>query len=269
VLFTKAAAFIRRDFLTEISYKSAFLMNLIGIFFSSLTFFFIAKLFGRAAAPHLQEFGGDYFPFVLIGIAFSTFLGVGLGTSASALRQEQMLGTLEAMLITPTKASSVVIYLTLWNFIYSSFNILVYLLLGRLVFGIRFTFSQPLLILVILFLSILCFSSLGIISACFVMVFKRGNPVNWIASSSFDLLGGVYYPISILPGFLQAISHLLPITYALKALRGVLLAGFSLTEVKTEVLALLIFAVVLFPLALLLFEFSLRWAKKDGSLSQY
>ncbi len=57
-------------------------MNLIGVFFSVLTFFFIAKLFGKAAAPHLQEYGGDYFPFVLIGIAFSTFLGVGLGTSA-------------------------------------------------------------------------------------------------------------------------------------------------------------------------------------------
>lgn len=269
MLLTRAAAFIKRDFLTEISYKSAFLMNLIGIFFSSLTFFFIAKLFGRAAAPYLQEYGGDYFPFVLIGIAFSTFLGVGLGTSASALRQEQMLGTLEAMLITPTRASSIVIYLTLWNFIYSSFNILVYLLIGRLVFGIHFSLSQPLLILVILFLSILCFSSLGIISACFVMVFKRGNPVNWIVSSSFDLLGGVYYPVTILPGPLQAISHLLPITYALKALRGVLLAGQSWAEVEIEVLALLGFALVLFPMALLLFELSLRWAKRDGSLSQY
>ena len=66
----KAAAFIKRDFLTEISYKSSFLMNVIGIFFSAFTFFFIAKLFGKAAAPHLQEYGGDYFPFVLIGIAF-------------------------------------------------------------------------------------------------------------------------------------------------------------------------------------------------------
>ncbi len=88
-------------------------MNLIGVFFSVLTFFFIAKLFGKAAAPHLQEYGGDYFPFVLIGIAFSTFLGVGLGTSAGALRQEQMIGTLEAMLITPTRATSIVIYLSL------------------------------------------------------------------------------------------------------------------------------------------------------------
>ncbi len=244
-------------------------MNLIGIFFSVLTFFFIAKLFGRAAAPHLQEYGGDYFPFVLIGIAFSTFLGVGLGTSATALRQEQMLGTLEAMLITPTRASSIVIYLSLWNFIYSSFNILIYLLIGRFIFGIQFNVSHPLLILIVLFLSVLSFSSLGIISSCFVMVFKRGNPVNWIVSGSFDLLGGVYYPITILPGSLQVLSHLLPITYALKALRGILLAGNGFVQVKTEILALIGFAAVLFPLSVLLFEWALRWAKKDGSLSQY
>jgi len=269
VFLRKAAAFIKRDFLTEISYKSAFLMNIIGIFFSVLTFFFIAKLFGKAAAPYLQEYGGDYFPFVLIGIAFSTFLGVGLGTSASAIRQEQMLGTLEALLITPTRASAITIYLSLWNFIFSSFNIVIYLLIGRFLFGLKFSVSQPLLILLILFLSILSFSSLGIISSSFVMIFKRGNPVNWIVSSSFDLLGGIYYPITILPEQLQIISHLLPITYALKALRGVLLAGYSFTQVKTEILALLAFAFILFPLAILFFEYALKWAKKDGSLCQY
>lgn len=265
----KAAAFIKRDFQTEISYKSSFLMSIVGMFFSVLTFFFISKLFGNAAAPYLQEYGGEYFPFVLIGIAFSTFLGVGLGTSASAIREEQMLGTLEAMLITPTRASAITIYLSLWNFIFSSFNILVYLIIGRFVFSIEFAFSQPWLILLILFLSILSFSSLGIISSSFVMILKRGDPVNWIVSSSFELLGGIYYPIVILPAPLQAISHLLPITYALRALRGVLLAGYSFSQIKTEILALVVFAVVLFPLSLILFEFALKWAKRDGSLSQY
>ena len=101
------------------------------------------------------------------------------------------------------------------------------------------------------------------------MIFKRGDPVNWIVSSSFELLGGIYYPITILPAGLKAISHLLPITYALKALRGVLLAGYSFSQIKTEILALVAFAVVLFPLSIILFEFALKWAKRDGSLSQY
>ena len=244
-------------------------MSITGIFFAALTFFFIAKLFGKAAAPLLQEYGGEYFPFVLIGIAFSTFLSTGLGSSATAIRQEQMLGTLEAMLITPTKASTITIYLSLWNFIFSSVHILIYLFMGRFVFGIKFSFSQPFLIFLILFLSILSFSSLGIMSSSFVMIFKRGDPVNWIVSTSFELLGGIYYPIAILPESLQFISRLLPITYALKALRGVLLAGYSFSQVKIEILALLGFAVILFPLAIVFFEYALKWTKKEGSLCQY
>jgi len=267
--FKKARAFIRRDFLIETSYKSAFLMNLAGMFVSVLTFFFIAKLFGKAAAPYLQEYGGDYFPFVLIGIAFSTFLGVGLGTTSSAIRQEQMMGTLEAMLITPTKASAIAVYLSLWNFIYSSFNILIYLLMGKFVFGLALSFSRPWLILIILLLSILSFSSIGIISSSFILIFKRGNPLIWIISSSFELLGGIYYPIAILPDPLHLISQLLPVTHALKALRGVLLGGQGFAQVRTEILILLGFSIVLFPLAIAAFEYALRWAKKDGSLGRY
>ena len=267
--FKKAGAFIRRDFLIELSYKSAFLMSLGGMFMSVLTFFFIAKLFGKAAAPYLQEYGGDYFPFVLIGIAFSTFLGAGLGTTSSAIRQEQMMGTLEAMLITPTRASAIAVYLSLWNFIYSSFNVFIYLLIGKFVFGLSFSVSRPWLILVILLLSIVSFSSIGIISSSFILIFKRGNPLNWIISSSFELLGGIYYPIAILPGPLRIISNFLPVTHSLKALRGVLIGGYSFHQVKSEILVLLVFSVVLFPLAIAAFEYALKWAKKDGSLSRY
>lgn len=267
--FRKAWAFIRRDFLIEASYKSAFVMSLAGIFLSALTFFFIARLFGKAAAPYLEEYGGDYFPFVLIGIAFSTFLGAGLGTTASVIRQEQMLGTLEVMLITPTRASAIAVYLSLWSFVYSSFNILVYLLMGKLVFGLAFSISRPWLVLVILILSILTFSSIGIISASFILIFKRGNPINWIISSSFELLGGIYYPIAILPEPLRGISNLLPVTHSLKVLRGVLLADYSFQQVRTEIAVLLVFCMVLFPLAIAAFEFALKRAKKDGSLGQY
>ena len=267
--FKKAGAFIRRDFLIELSYKSAFLMSLCGMFMSVLTFFFIAKLFGKAAAPYLQEYGGDYFPFVLIGIAFSSFLGAGLGTTSSAIRQEQMLGTLEAMLITPTRASAIAVYLSLWNFIYSSFNVLIYLLMGKFVFGLAFSISRPWLILAILLLSIVSFSSIGIISSSFILIFKRGDSLNWIISSAFELLGGIYYPIAILPGPLQTVSQLLPITHALKALRSVLLGGQTFAQVRTEIMILLGFSVVLFPLAIVAFEYALKWAKKDGSLGRY
>jgi ABC-2 type transport system permease protein len=61
-------------------------------------------------------------------------------------------------------------------------------------------------------LTVLAFSGIGILSASFTMVFKRVDPVNFLFGSASTLLGGVFYPITILPGWLQLISYLVPLT---------------------------------------------------------
>jgi hypothetical protein len=55
----------------------------------------------------------------------------------------------------------------------------------------------------------------------------------------------------------------------LKALRSVLLGGQTFAQVRTEIMVLLGFSVVLFPLAIAAFEYALKWAKRDGSLGRY
>jgi ABC-2 type transport system permease protein len=83
------------------------------------------------------------------------------------------------------------------------------------------------------------------------------------------LLAGVYYPISVLPNWLEPLSRLLPLTYALDAMRLAMLKGYSLYEVRFDILVLLGFSIVLTPLAFLAFRQALKWAKKEGSLIQY
>ena len=67
----KLCAFVKRDFQTEISYRISFLLQVFGIFINVSVFFFLSKLLGTAQMPQLAEYGGDYFSFVLIGIAFN------------------------------------------------------------------------------------------------------------------------------------------------------------------------------------------------------
>jgi len=55
------------------SYKLNFLLQLVGIFISTLLFFFLSKLFERGMSDYLQPYGGDYFAFVIIGIAIILF----------------------------------------------------------------------------------------------------------------------------------------------------------------------------------------------------
>src|SRR5512135_3586190 len=96
----RAYAFLTRDFLTEISYPVSFLTQFGGVVVSATLFYFIAQALGSAASPYLAEYGGDYFGFVLVGIAFGGYFGVGLQSFARALRDAQTNGTLEAMLMT-------------------------------------------------------------------------------------------------------------------------------------------------------------------------
>ena len=119
-IIRKTAAIVKKDFLTETSYKLSFLLKLLGIFLSTSFFYFLAKLVGIAALPSLKEYGGDYFSFVLIGIAFYRYLRVGLGSFSQSIRGEQVIGTLEAMLTTQTKPSVIILASSLWDFILTS-----------------------------------------------------------------------------------------------------------------------------------------------------
>ena len=120
-----------------------------------------------------------------------------------------------------------------------------------------------------LLLTVIAFSSLGIVSASFIMIFKRGDPIAFALATSSTLLGGVYYPISILPGWLQSLSYLFPITYSLHAIRLSLLQGAGFGEVGGDLLALVIFSCITLPISLVCFRYAVARAKRDGSLAHY
>lgn len=269
IFFEKAAAFIRRDFLIELSYKLQFILSGLGIFLSALIFYYISKLFENAEIPHLAEYGGKYFPYVFIGITISGYLALALGSFSANIRKEQLTGTLEAMLVTPTKLSTIIISISLWNFIFNSISIFIYLLLGVCIFGLDLAGANFLSAAVILILTVFSFSSIGIISAAFIIVFKRGDPIAWLMSLVSGLFGGVYFPVSILPENLQFVSYFIPITYSLRALRRALLRGCDFQVLLPDIAVLFIFCIVLLPLSILIFEYAARKAKFAGSLAHY
>ncbi|MFB0533510.1 MAG: ABC transporter permease, partial [Anaerolineae bacterium] len=103
----------------------------------------------------------------------------------------------------------------------------------------------------------------------FIMAFKQGNPLNAVLGTASSLLGGVYYPITVLPFWLQPFSQLLPITYSLRAMRLAVLQGYSVPALAADLLALALFSAVLLPLSMVAFRLAVRKAKLDGSLTQF
>jgi len=122
---------------------------------------------------------------------------------------------------------------------------------------------------IVVLLSILANAGLGFINASFVLVTKRPSPMAQLLGLVTNLLAGVYYPVEVLPDWLRSFSHLLPATYSFDALRRTMLQGASLADVGQDLLALGEFTLVLLPIGLIALRYAVRWAKMDGSLSQY
>ena len=264
-----ALAFLKRDFLNTASYRTQFLMQFVGILFSAATFYFLSQLFGGVVAPQLEEYGGNYFSFVLIGIAFSGYMGLSLSSFASQIREGQVSGTLELMLLGPTRLSTILLSSSLWDGIMVTFRVIVFLLVGALIFNTTLGNANIATALVVLTLSMTSFAGVGIISASFVLLLKKGDPVAWVFGSLSSLLAGVYYPISVLPDWLEPVSRFFPLTYALDAMRLAMLRGYSLYQVRADIFVMLAFTLILTPLALFVFRLALKRAKMEGSLTHY
>jgi ABC-2 type transport system permease protein len=147
--------------------------------------------------------------------------------------------------------------------------VVAYLLLGLFLFGVSMSGANVPAAILILALTVITFGSIGIISASLIMVIKKGDPVGWIFTSLSWLLGGVIYPVSILPDWLQKFSYLLPITYSLEGMRLALLKGFSTTALLPHISVLAFFSTILLPISVGLFGYGVKRAKIDGSLTHY
>ncbi|MBN2384278.1 ABC transporter permease [bacterium] len=261
--------FVRRDWMIETSYKFSFVFQFAGIFLQVMLFYFFALFIGDGAARFLQSYGGNYFAFVLIGIAYQGYFSVALSGFSSKLRRDQMLGTLEMMLMSPLSGQRILALSASYDLVFTSLRIFLYLLVGGLFFGLSFGEANSVTCLVILVLTVSSFSGLGILSAAFIMVIKKGDPVVWLFSMLNTLFGGVYFTIEVFPPMLQKLALCLPITHSLHAFRKGLMFGSSLDELWFEVIFLLIFSFVTLPLGLWAFSFAIRRAKQSGSLGQH
>ena len=262
-------AFLIRDFRQTVSYKFAFLLDIAGVFFNAATFFFVAKLFDSSVNTNLEAYGGAYFPFVLIGIAFSTYQNVGLTSFSQSLRQEQYMGTMESVLTSPIRISTFLTGSALWDFAYATFEVLFYFVVGFAVFGLTLPQANIFPALVCLLLTLTTFMGLGILAAAFILRYKRGNPVTWTIATASELLGGVYFPTTILPDWMKSISQWIPMTHALESLRATLLNHAGFEQIGKHLIYLSVFSVVVWTVGILGFRVALKKTQDDGSLGHY
>ena len=110
---------------------------------------------------------------------------------------------------------------------------------------------------------------LGILAGVLPLLYpERGEQLSFMVQSVVLLVSGVYYSVSTLPGWLQAVSRLSPATYLLHAIRQTLIEGAGVQAVAEDIAVMVAFAIVLTPLSIWVLGAAERWAKKTGRLKR-
>ncbi len=264
-------AFIARDFRLFVSYRMQFLLRILSILTVVTTLFFISKIFAGFTDPRYSQWR-DPLASWLTGLAVLNYFMTGFSSLANSIRQEQVQGTLESVLLTPINLPTIIVASSAWDFLETTFFSFLYLFFGRVFFNVHYRGSF-FLALMFLLLTTLVLASLGILSASFAMVFKRGDPFGIFLGAGSALFSGVFFPTQLLRDYagpnLGRVSLILPATYGLDGIRQVLIEGHDLMQVKDPLITLLIFLVLLLPFSLWVFGRAVRRAKREGSLIQY
>jgi ABC-2 type transport system permease protein len=272
IFLRRIRAFIARDFQLEISYRFAFFLRVLSVLALVTTLYFVSRTFLApgdcpcAASPFAQW--RDPMAAWITGLAVLNYFMTGFSSLANAIRSEQTQGTLESVLLTPINIPTLVASSSAWAFVQATFFSFLYFFFGWVFFNVHFQ-GNFLLAFFILLLTTLVLSSLGILSASFAMVFKRGDPFGILLGTGSALFSGVFFPTQILGSGLSTISRVLPPTYGLDGIRRVLIEGQGFNEVRVPIFMLLLFLAVLMPFSLWVFSRAVRRAKREGSLIQY
>lgn len=265
----KIWAFFTRDLQNEMSYRLSFWLQILSILPIVAAFFYLSRVFGHAVSGPLQPYGGDYFPFVLIGVAVQGHLTQSLNGFSSSIRESQLSGTLEMIMATPTSLFTLLAGSTLYGFFFNALRVFIYLAAGALLFQARFHWTRLPVVILTLALTATAFSAVGMFSAAFVIAFKKGDPVNWVFGVMSFLLGGVYYPVAVLPEWVQAAAQWIPTTHALEAMRQALLFSDDRFHPWSHLLILAAWSAVCLPPAVACCSMAVKHALRKGSLGHY
>ena len=259
--------FLWRDLLIARTYRTVFVVEVIEALFGAATFYYVGRFVDTPELQHLLPQTSSYFAYSLIGFVFLDYLNAALDTFDRSLQEARDSGTLEHLLVTQTSLPVFMAGSALYPFVVTTLRIAVYLLWSAALFGFPLRSANWLSVSVVLLASLLAFAGLGILSASYLLIFKRGNPAKWFVLGITSIVGGTLFPVSILPDWLQVVARLNPVTYALDATRAALLAGAHLGALWRPLTVLLLFAVVLLPVSMGVFAWAVRRTKATGTLS--
>jgi ABC-2 type transport system permease protein len=251
--------------LTATSYRAATVLRLLSVVVYAFPIYYVAGALQPVMAESISGEGGEYLAFVVVGMVEYTILTAGVSSIPQVLGGSIRAGSFEALLATPTSVPVLLAGMTT----YGPFP-------GRDSFrcaapgGHRARYGpDP----AERRLGAGCPPSIGsclpFLAGALILVFRTSGRLIGAVIAASALLGGVYYPTRVIPGWLQNVSDFVPLTYGARALRRSLLDGASLDAIAGDVLVLALLATAGIIISAWLFQPALTHARLSGTLTLY
>jgi ABC-2 type transport system permease protein len=265
----KLSAFVRRDMRIAISYRTATVSGLVGIGAQALVFAFIGRLVDPARMPQFGSTRATYLEFVTIGVALNMIVLLMVHQLATAIRNEQMMGTFESLLVTPTKLITIQAGSAAFELFYIPLRIGLFVALIALFFGLDYHAGGilPSAITLVAFIPFLW--GLGLLAAGAIVTFRRGVGAVAIGGTLLGLASGAFFPLVLLPHWLQTLAHENPLAIAIQSLRETLIGGEGWTLVSHDLLELVPLSIAAVIAGMFAFRIALARERRNGTLGLY
>ena len=265
----KFVAFFEKDIKIAFTYKFNILIQILAIIFVLSLFFFAFN--NPDVTDESFSSSGQYYEFfkILIGIALIDFMFSSMSVFSREIRFAQSYGTFEALMVTNTSILIILISSYALTFVRAMLRILIYILIGKIIFDLEFSYLDIPIFFALLIYSSIPFIGIGLIAASFIIIFKVGNIINFIVGLTSIFFSGIFFSIDSLPTHIGSISNGLPLTIGLDVIQKALLEGFFLNQILTELTQIFYLIIVFLPSGIFLVYHSLKIAKKNGSLNHY
>jgi ABC-2 type transport system permease protein len=207
--------------------------------------------------------------YLLVGSLVWSYLAVVFDAIGEMIAWERWEGTIEYTFMAPVSRSTHMIGSCLFAVVFGLIRTALIMTIVVLFFQLDLSRANLPAGAVVLAIASISFVGLGITASTLPLLFpERGAQMVFIAQTCLLLFSGVYYPIDVMPSWMQAVAQLSPATYALTGIRASLLEGQGIVEQIGTLLPLLAMGLVTIPLGVRIFSLAERYAKRTGRLKR-
>ncbi|HKG44622.1 MAG TPA: ABC transporter permease [Gaiellaceae bacterium] len=206
---------------------------------------------------------------LLIGAVVWSYLGIVFEILIETIAWERWEGTIEYTFMAPLKRSMHLLGMGVFAILYGLVRATIVFAAIAALFGLHMPEANFASAFVLLAVASVSFVGIGMMTAVLPLISpEKGTQFGYVGQGLMLVVSGVYYPVSVLPTFMQWLAKISPATYALRGMRQAILEGASIGAVWAELWPLIVIGLTSVPLGIWVFQRGEVHAKKHGKLKR-